>query len=231
MTKQILIVEDELHLRRMLTIALQAEGFECTEAETAGQAITSIMTIKPDIVILDLGLPDKDGLTVLKRVREDSNVPVLVLSARDAQDSKITLLNAGANDYVSKPFGIGELIARINVLLRDAHHPVSVDALDRSHGRMRIAPANNQVWVDDYPVLLTNKEFSMLEVLTRKPGQLFSQQQLLKEIWGDFHKQDNHYLRILLSQLRKKLNDDPSNPEFIETIAGKGYRFIDNNLE
>ncbi len=231
MTKQILIVEDEHRLRRMLTIALRAEGFDCTEVETAGQAITSILATKPDLIILDLGLPDKDGITVLTRVRKDSNVPVLVLSARDAQDSKITLLNAGANDYVSKPFGIGELIARINVLLRDTHQSASVDAHVRSLGRLKIAPANNQVSIDGLSVMLTNKEFSMLEVLTRKPGQLFSQQQLLREIWGDYHKQDNHYLRILLSQLRKKLNDDPGNPEFIETIAGKGYRFIDNNLE
>ncbi|MBD3585953.1 response regulator transcription factor [Salinimonas sp. HHU 13199] len=231
MTKHILVVEDEFHLRRMLTIALQAEGFVCTGAETARQAIVSILDTQPNLIILDLGLPDQEGISVLSRVRQDSGVPVLVLSARDAQASKIELLNAGANDYVSKPFGIGELIARINVLLRDAHHVTPANPHIRSLGRLKIAPANNQVWIDGLPVTLTNKEFSMLEVLTRKPGQLFSQQQLLREIWGNYHKQDNHYLRILLSQLRKKLNDEPNAPEYIETIAGKGYRFINNKVE
>ncbi|WP_137165834.1 response regulator transcription factor [Salinimonas lutimaris] len=226
--KRILIVDDEINLCRMLSIALKAEGFECLSATTAGEAIRKAFKYCPDLIILDLGLPDSDGETVLRRLRETSRVPVIVLSARDAEHTKVALLNAGANDYVSKPFGVNELIARINVLLRDLNAPLpSTDKLLRQFTRLRMNVANQQVWLDDRPLDLSPKEFAMLSLLTSQPGQLILQQQLLQEIWGVYHTSDSHYLRILVSQLRKKLNDNSANPVFIETVAGQGYRFID----
>lgn len=226
--KQILIIDDEINLCRMLSIALKAEGFECLTATTAGEAIRKAFKHCPDLIILDLGLPDSDGETVLRRLRETSRVPVIVLSARDAEHTKVALLNAGANDYVSKPFGVNELIARINVLLRDLNTPLpSTDKLLRQFTRLRVNVANQQVWLDNRPLGLSPKEFAMLALLTSQPGQLILQQQLLQEIWGVYHTSDSHYLRILVSQLRKKLNDDSANPVFIETVAGQGYRFID----
>lgn len=226
--KQILIIDDEINLCRMLSIALKAEGFECLTATTAGEAIRKAFKYCPDLIILDLGLPDSDGETVLRRLRETSRVPVIVLSARDAEHTKVALLNAGANDYVSKPFGVNELIARINVLLRDLNTPLpSTDKLLRQFTRLRVNVANQQVWLDDRPLDLSPKEFAMLALLTSQPGQLILQQQLLQELWGVYHTNDSHYLRILVSQLRKKLNDDSANPVFIETVAGQGYRFID----
>ena len=226
--KRILIVDDEINLCRMLSIALKAEGFECLTATTAGEAIHKAFKYCPDLIILDLGLPDNDGETVLRRLRETSRVPVIVLSARDAEQTKVTLLNAGANDYVSKPFGVNELIARINVLLRDLNAPLpSTDKLLRQFTRLRMNVANQQVWLDDKLLELSPKEFAMLALLTSQPGQLILQQQLLQEIWGVYHTSDSHYLRILVSQLRKKLNDNSANPVFIETVPGQGYRFID----
>ncbi|MBU0655997.1 MAG: response regulator [Gammaproteobacteria bacterium] len=228
MTQRILVIDDEVQIQRFMRISLQAEGFAYLEATTARQGIELIAREQPDLVILDLGLPDADGFTVLQGLRSWSQLPVLVLTARDAEEEKVKLLEGGANDYLSKPFGIRELVARVRVLLRGrGDFPAEASAPARLvFPDLVIDLPNHQVWHKGQLLVLSRKEFALLAMLASQPGRLIMQQQLLSAIWGKTHVEDTHYLRIFVSQLRKKLQDDADSPAYILTEPGIGYRFI-----
>jgi two-component system KDP operon response regulator KdpE len=210
---RVLVIDDEPQIRRFLDIGLRAEGYRVLLAANAGEGLALAATQSPDLVILDLGLPDRDGQEVLAELRQWSSVPVLVLSVRAAESEKVLALDHGANDYVTKPFGIQELMARLRALLR-----IAVDL------------ARREVTLDGAPVALTRKEYAVLALLLRHAGRVVSQQQLLREVWGATHVQDTHYLRIVLGRLRQKLGDDPATPCWLKTEPGVGYRFLGQAL-
>lgn len=222
---RILVIDDEMQIQRFMKISLAAEGFDYLFALNAIDGLSVVLEQSPHLVILDLGLPDKDGSWLLSELRSYSQIPVLVLTARDEEDEKVRLLNAGANDYLSKPFGIKELIARVKVLLRDLSEPEAYSLVLRC-GDIELNTKEHTVLHKNAPVSLTKKEFSLLRYLMSKPNALFTHQQLLNHIWGVTHTDDTHYLRILVSQLRKKLEDDSNAPEYIITEPGIGYRLI-----
>lgn len=222
---KILVVDDEPQIHTFIRISLAAEGFEYLGAESIAAAKQVIEQDSPHLLILDLGLPDGDGMDLLNYVRATSNTPILILTARDEEDEKIRLLEAGANDYLSKPFGIRELIVRVKVLLRDlvnTHLPA--DILETKDIKLEIS--TNQVWFQGAPLALTKKEFAFLRMLMTTPDKLVMQEELLAKIWGVTHTRDSHYLRILVSQLRKKLNDNANDQRVIKTEPGLGYRFL-----
>lgn len=225
---KILVVDDEPQIHTFIRISLAAEGFEYLGAESIAAAKQVIEQDSPHLLILDLGLPDGDGMDLLNYVRATSNTPILILTARDEEDEKIRLLEAGANDYLSKPFGIRELIVRVKVLLRDlvnTHSPA--DILET--GSIKLEISSNQVWLQGAPLALTKKEFAFLRMLMTTPDKLVMQEELLAKIWGVTHTRDSHYLRILVSQLRKKLNDNANDQRVIKTEPGLGYRLLSDS--
>ncbi|SEM57321.1 two-component system, OmpR family, KDP operon response regulator KdpE [Luteibacter sp. UNCMF331Sha3.1] len=223
---RVLVIDDEAQIRRFLDIGLRAEGYQVLLAETGDQGLALAATQSPDVVILDIGLPDREGHDVLREIRQWSEVPVLMLSVRDAESEKVKALDLGANDYVTKPFGIQELMARVRALLRQgakggqAEVPVRYD-----DGALSVDLARREVVVDGAIVALTRKEFAVLSLLVRHPGRVVGQQQILREVWGATHTQDTHYLRIVMGKLRQKLGDDPASPRWLKTEPGVGYRF------
>ncbi|WP_115719481.1 response regulator [Gallaecimonas mangrovi] len=223
---QILVVDDEMAIRRFLRLSLKAEGYEVVEADTVNSALAACQRLQPDLVVLDLGLPDGDGSQVLSAIRQQHSWPVLVLSVRESEQEKVRLLDAGANDYMTKPFGIQEFMARIRVLLRQQPGSTQAGVLRIDKCALRLDTQSHQLWLADQQVNLSKKEFALLAMLLRHAGQVLIQSQLLTEIWGPTHKEDSHYLRIVVANLRKKLADDPLNPKLIETLPGIGYRFI-----
>ncbi|MEZ7204417.1 response regulator [Pseudoalteromonas sp. DY56-GL79] len=224
MTHTILLIDDEEEIRRFIRLALKAEGLNYVEASTGREAMSVLKGELPDLVILDLGLPDFDGYSILKKIRETSKLPVLILTARDQEAEKIKLLEGGANDYLTKPFSIKELVVRVKVLLRDLVPNKRLLAID--YGKLMIDLQKHQVIMDNAPLALSKKEFALLSMLAQRAQELVSQQTLLKQIWGESHVEDSHYLRIVVSQLRKKLSDDAATPKIIETEPGVGYRFL-----
>lgn len=226
LSKQIILIDDELRIQNFIGISLNAEGYRYSAFSDAATGLNAIESEHPDLVILDLGLPDLDGFEVLRRIRVNSKVPVLILTARDEESEKVRLLEAGANDYLSKPFGIKELIARIKVLIRDIGYSPLPDILD--YGDMQLATQERQVSIQGEVIQLTKKEHALLMLLAVAPGQLVLYESLLTHIWGHSHKDDTHYLRVLVNQLRKKINDDIDSPKYIKTEPGVGYRFIAN---
>lgn len=226
MTYRVLVVDDEAQIHTFMRISLEAEGFEYHGAASIASALAQYHAQQPHVLVLDLGLPDGDGITLLQNIRLHDKVPVLVLTARDQEEEKIRLLEAGANDYLSKPFGIKELIARIKVLVRDlVDEPPLSDLLQ--FGPLKLQKSTHQLWLDQQEIALTKKEFALMETLMSNPGKLVKQTELLRDIWGKTHQEDSHYLRVLVSQLRKKLNDS-SDQQLIKTEAGLGYRLTNN---
>ncbi|CAH0313452.1 KDP operon transcriptional regulatory protein KdpE [Pseudomonas sp. Bi70] len=222
---RILLVDDEAAIRKFLRIGLQAQGYQVLEADCGEAALRLAALEQPDLVVLDLGLPDLDGQEVLTRLREWSAVPVLVLSVRAGEKDKVQALDNGANDYVSKPFGVQEFLARVRALLRS--RPTSEKpAAALVSGPLRVDFAFRRVTLDDQEVSLTRKEYAVLEALARHPDMVVTQQQLLRDIWGPTHIEHSHYLRIVIAHLRQKLGDDPAAPRLIVTEAGVGYRLI-----
>lgn len=222
----ILVIDDEAQIRKFLRISLLAQGFRVLEASTGGQGLESAALHKPDLVVLDLGLPDLDGQQVLRELREWSGVPVLVLSVRSSEGEKVLALDGGANDYVTKPFGIQEFLARVRVLLRQggsAEQP----AASVSSGPLTVDFAYRRVLLDGLEVALTRKEYAVLALLAGHLGRVVTQQQLLKDIWGPTHTEDSHYLRVVVGHLRQKLGDNPTAPRLIVTEPGVGYRLLD----
>ena len=222
-TPRVLVIDDEAQIRRFLDIGLRAEGYQVLLAGTGGEGLGLAATQSPDLVILDIGLPDMEGHDVLREIRQWSEVPVLMLSVRDAEAEKVKALDSGANDYVTKPFGIQELMARLRVLLRQGAKSGQADApLRYDDDRLSIDLARRDVTVDGHPVALTRKEFAVLSLLVRHPGRVVTQQQMLREVWGATHTQDTHYLRIVMGKLRQKLGDDPTTPRWLKTEPGVG---------
>ena len=223
----ILIIDDETQIRKFLDIALRTQGYKTLLAENGQKGLELLALQGADLVVLDLGLPDLDGYEVLTELRNWTQVPVIVLSVRSDEVEKVKLLDAGANDYVTKPFNIQELMARIRVLLRSTNHNV-IESVIFDDGILKIDFAQRQVFLHQQLLSLTRKEYQLLHLLAQYKGQLMTQPQILKELWGPSHQEDTHYLRILVAKLRAKLNDDAIHPKYIITEPGVGLRFLNN---
>ncbi|MDP2875694.1 MAG: response regulator [Holophaga sp.] len=219
----ILIVEDEAPLRRFLVPTLGTQGYQVLTATTAAQGISMARTHNPDLVLLDLGLPDADGLTVLRELRTWSHRPVIIISARHQERDKVRALDLGADDYLTKPFGAAELFARIRVALRHTAQNTAQHAVFDCQG-LRVDLERREVQARGETVRLTPIEYRLLEALVRRAGKVATQHQLLTEVWGPGAEGQNHYLRIYMAQLRKKLEADPNRPIFFLTEPGVGYR-------
>lgn len=224
---KILIIDDEPQIRRFLQIGLSAQGYQILESDEGRKGLTMAAENNPDLIILDLGLPDMDGQLVLKKLRDFFHQPIIILSVRDSETDIVKALDAGANDYVVKPFGIQELLARIRGLLK-SFGPSIQAIMEFQDDQININLHDRRLMVDGESVKLSRKEFELLKRLLNSAGRILTQQQLLREIWGATHVEDTHYLRIFIARLRTKLKDDPSNPRYIETEPGVGYRFLPN---
>jgi two-component system KDP operon response regulator KdpE len=221
---RVLVIDDEPQIRRFLEISLRAQGYAVALAGTGREGLDALALNGADIVVLDLGLPDCDGQTVLAVMRQWSQVPVIVLTVRSSQAEKVAVLDAGANDYVTKPFDIQELMARIRVLIRS--HALADEAMPVfDDGTLRIDLARREVRLNGEGVVLSRKEYALLALLVRHAGRVVTQPQLLRELWGPTHQEDTHYLRILVAKLRQKLGDDAAAPRWIATEPGVGLRF------
>lgn len=222
---KLLLIEDEQEIRRFLRVALGSHGYQLLESVTGKEGIMQAATQQPDLMILDLGLPDLDGMDVIRQVREWSPMPIIILSARGQEHEKVQALDAGADDYLTKPFSVGELVARIRVALRHAARGVGelgepVFVLDA----LRVDLARRQVFVGDREVHLTPIEYRLLTTMIKHAGKVITHRQLLKEVWGPDSLFETHYLRVYMAQLRRKLEDDPARPRFLLTEPGVGYR-------
>jgi two-component system KDP operon response regulator KdpE len=222
---RILVVDDEPQIRRALRTSLQAHGYEVRTASNGEEAVVAAAEERPDVVLLDLGLPDLDGTEVMARVRGFSDVPVLVLSVRDRQADKVAALDAGADDYVTKPFGMEELLARLRAALRRGPSHDPAPAVLR-YGSLAVDLGRRLVQLDGNPVHLTKTEYSLLAALVTNPGKLLTHQWLLRKVWGPGYAQESQYLRVYVRALRRKLGDEATAPRLILTEPGVGYRWI-----
>jgi len=222
----VLVIEDEKDIRGFVRTSLESEGWHVFEAGTVATGLVEAGTRKPDVVILDLGLPDRDGLLFIQEVRKWSELPILILSARTEEPNKIAALDAGADDYLTKPVGFGELLARVRALLRRRVKAAGVDAQVVTFGDNRIDLVNRMVERAGKPVHLTPIEFRLLSVLLTHPGKVLTHRLLLREVWGPSHSEQSHYLRIYMGHLRHKLEADSTQPMHLITEAGVGYRFV-----
>jgi two-component system KDP operon response regulator KdpE len=221
----IVVIEDDPAIRLFLRTGLGAHGFKVFEADCGRQGIVEAGVRKPDLVILDLGLPDKDGIDVIKTIREWSDMPIIILSARSSEQHKIEALDAGADDYLTKPFGLGELLARIRVAIRHSvQNPKQGQSAVFSYGELKVDLLKRLVMVGDRDIHLTPIQYRLLSVLVKNAGKVLTHQYLLKEVWGPSYKDNSHYLRIYMSQLRQKLETDPTQPQYLLTDSGVGYR-------
>ena len=220
---RVLVVDDEPQMRRTLEINLAARGYEVDLAPTGEVALDLAARRHPDLVILDLGLPGIDGIEVVRRLREWSSVPILVLSARETEKAKVVALDAGADDYVTKPIGMDELIARVRAALRRAASPEAAATVVTADFTIDLAA--KRISGPDGEIRLTPTQWHVVEVLVRNRGRLVSQRQLLKEVWGPAYSDETHYLRVFLAQIRRRLEPDPAHPRYFITEPGMGYRF------
>jgi len=224
----ILVVEDEPQIRRFVRAALEAEGCQVHEAENGKRGLIEAGTRKPDLMIIDLGLPDMDGADVIREIRSWSELPIIVLSARTREQEKISALDSGADDYLTKPFGVGELKARIRAALRRR----AADAAgDETHefrfGEIKVDFLNRRVYRQEREIHLTSIEYRLLTVLIRNAGKVLTHRYLLKEVWGPLQVESNHYLRTYMAHLRQKLELDPAQPQHLITETGVGYRLVE----
>ena len=224
MSPTILVVEDEPEIRQFLRSSLRAEGYRVVESPNGRRAELDAGMHKPDLAIVDLGLPDFDGIEVIRRIREWSPMPIIVLSARIQERSKINALDTGADDYITKPFGVGELLARVRVALRHAARPPSGSELVL--GNFKVNFEKRRAGKDGAEVHLTAIEFRLLACLAKHLGMVVTHRQLLQEVWGPTHAEDTHYLRVYMKQLREKLEPDPVRPRYLLTETGLGYRLV-----
>jgi two-component system, OmpR family, KDP operon response regulator KdpE len=219
---RVLVVDDERAIRRYLRAALNVQGAHVFEASNGSEALQSIVTDRPDIVILDLGLPDLDGLEVTRRVREWSQVPIIILSVREQESEKIAALDAGADDYLTKPFGTGELLARMRAAIRRSTHPGNEPVIEIEH--LKIDLSRRQVIFNNDEIALTPIEYDILRLMAINLGKVLTHRQILQQVWGQAYREDMHLLRVNISNLRRKIEPDPSRPHYILTEAGVGYR-------
>jgi two-component system KDP operon response regulator KdpE len=227
---RVLVIDDEPQIRRFLEISLRAQGHAVQLAATAREGLERLAEDGADLVILDLGLPDQDGQAALQELRQWTQVPVIVLTVRADEAEKVAALDAGANDYVTKPFGVKELMARVRALLRSQLASHSGQApLPFDDGVLRVDLVRREVSVRGEAVTLSRKEYALLSLLVLHAGRVITQPQLLREVWGPTHQQDTHYLRILVAKLRQKLGDDAAAPRWIVTEPGVGLRFLMNH--
>ncbi|MHB1675912.1 MAG: two-component system response regulator KdpE [Sulfuriferula sp.] len=220
----VIVIEDEKQTRHFLRLALEIEGYHVLDAETGNEGLKTAATRKPDMVIVDLGLPDMDGVEVVKRLREWSSVPVIILSARSEEKEKIAALDAGADDYLTKPFGAGELLARIRVALRRTISNQQTESGIFSIADLTIDLIHRKITMAGEEIHLTPIEYRLLSVLAKYTGKVLTHRFLLQEVWGPNQVDNAHYLRIYMSQLRHKLEKEPVRPRYILTEAGVGYR-------
>ncbi|MBI3818151.1 MAG: response regulator [Planctomycetes bacterium] len=224
----VLVVEDEPKIRRFLEAAFTAQGFRVHEAGDAQAALASVTLKMPNVIILDLGLPGMDGLELTRRLREFTNTPILVLSARGREDDKITALDAGADDYITKPFGVGELVARVRAAIRRSEVLAGgVDATVFESGALKVDLAARRVWVDGADARLTPTEYRLLGILIKNAGKVITHNQLLTEAWGPGNAGEIQYLRVYMSSLRRKIEKNPARPVLLLTETGVGYRLVD----
>lgn len=219
----ILVIEDEVQMRRFLRASLTSNGYQVVETDTAQDGLTQAAARNPDLVLLDLGLPDQDGLVVTQRLREWAKTPIIVISARGREEDKIQALDAGADDYLTKPFGVGELLARIRVALRNASRG-ELGTSQFSVGELKVDLVRRQVLVSGQEVHLTPIEYKLLATLVKHAGRVITHRQLLREVWGPNSSDQTQYLRVYMGQLRHKLEANPSRPQFLTTEPGVGYR-------
>jgi two-component system KDP operon response regulator KdpE len=219
---RILVIDDEPQIRKFMRISLVANGYEVIEAETATQGIAAALNLAPDLIILDLGLPDLDGQEVISAVREGADVPIIILSVRAQELDKVEALDRGANDYVVKPFGVAELMARVRAVLR----PRAAKGTDEvvESGGVRIDLARRVVTRDGEEMRLSKREWELLEFFARSPDHVLTHKEILKAVWGPAHTHDTAYLRVYVNQLRQKLEADPAQPTMLVTDTGVGYR-------
>jgi len=222
-TPTMLVIEDEPQIRRFLRATLGSEGYLVLEAETAQQGLQEAASKPPDLVLLDLGLPDMDGIEVIRRLREWTAVPIIIISARGQEQDKVAGLDSGADDYITKPFSVPELMARIRVAMRHANRTDDESAVFVS-GDLKVDLARRLVFINEQEVRLTPIEFKLLAILVKHAGKVLTHRQILKEVWGPAYAEDNHSLRVFVHQLRHKLEADPAQPKWLITEAGVGYR-------
>jgi two-component system KDP operon response regulator KdpE len=220
----ILLIEDEPQMRRFLRITLQGHGYRLVEAGTGQEGLMQAASRNPDVILLDLGLPDLDGLEVTKQLREWTQIPIVIISAREQEQDKVKALDAGADDYLTKPFSAGELMARIRVALRHVARQTGKQEPVFMLQNLRVDLAQRQVFIDNAEVHLTPIEYKLLTVLVRHAGRVITHRQLLQEVWGPAHVNEVQYLRVYMTQLRHKLEVDPTRPRFLMNEPGIGYR-------
>ena len=222
--KRVLVIDDEIHIRRLLRISLGKKEYDVFEAENGVDGIQEVQKARPDIILLDLNLPDRDGLSVLQEIRTWSSIPIVILSVRNTEEDIVTLLNSGADDYLVKPFNTEELIARMNVALR--HQRPDLKETTFKTGDLTIDFENRTVSVREREINVTPTEYSILSFLARNPGRIVTQDRLLKEIWGPISDAESGSLRVHVSSLRKKIETDPTRPELLITEPSIGYRLV-----
>lgn len=222
---RILVVDDEIEILRALQRSLTAHGFDVLTASTGEEALESIAHFRPDLMLLDLGLPGISGLEVCKKVRSQSNLPIIVLSVKDTERDKVLALDLGADDYVSKPFGMNEVLARIRVALRHAAQVESGTEPIFMAGPLRVDFAQRLVQLNEHEIKLTPTEYDLLKALIKNKGKIMTRHMLLSQVWGTGYGSESHYLHVYIGQLRRKIEPDPTHPRFIQTISGVGYRF------
>lgn len=225
MSAMVLIVDDELQIRRFLQISLEANGYAVQSAETGQEALSKTAHLRPDLIILDLGLPDMEGLEVLKQLRQWTKIPVIILSVRDSDLDKVAALDNGADDYLTKPFSVNELMARVRVAQRHAlpeEHPEAIFEVDR----LKVDLTRRLVMVNDEIIRLSPTEYSLLRLMIQHAGKVLTHRQILRDVWGPEYVNELHYLRVYFAQLRQKIEENPALPQILVTEPGVGYRLM-----
>lgn len=221
---RVLVIDDEPQIRKLLKVSLNAHGYDVHEAASGTEAVMQASGTKPDLIILDLGLPDMDGKEVVHRLREWTEVPILILTVRDQEREKIEALDTGADDYITKPFSMGELLARIRVSIRRSAHTGDEPVIQC--GDLSVDLAQRRVLLDTQEIKLTPTEYDIIKILAQNAGKVLTHRQLLKAVWGDTYSEDTHYIRVYIGQLRRKIEPNPTQPRYIITESGVGYRLM-----
>jgi two-component system, OmpR family, KDP operon response regulator KdpE len=225
----ILVIEDEEPIRKFLRVSLGAHGYRLIESGTGKDGLLQAATAQPDLIILDLGLPDMDGVDLTRQIREWSQVPIIIVSARGKEQDKVVALDAGADDYLTKPFGVGELLARLRVALRHRATTPSDGSPVFQNGDLKVDLVRREITVAGQPIHLTPNEYRLLSILVQHAGRVLTHRQLLKEIWGPGSALETHYLRVYMNQLRQKIETDAAQPKYLLTEPGVGYRLADED--